>query len=1159
MKYKATQKDRYGNMKSLEITMDNQLEVPPMTSAVPAYDHPGEPKGTDTVPAWLTPGEFVVNKEATDMYGPLIKKINDEGRKVQDMKEPMYAKEGKKVDTSWITPDLLEKLAFIESDGIHRDPSKAGQRGYDDTGLRMSPSKAYGKYQWTVDAASNPGFGVKGFDPREVSEEAMREKTYQYLVGIQKEFPHWSPEDVLRAYNYGPTRTRELKDGYWDTDLNSPNYGKTIIGPDGMITYRGMGTVPEESQNYPFRVLAGDKSAVMPMSLPTTKPTQKELEMLLVDPPLRENIPGGLMVSDIPRPDSDSQSLGSAAIGAVQKGMANTYDNIRKSITGMMPKFDDAEETKARFNKRRDKALKEVNTNKTAEQAFNLNIGGLIPGIDFPSDPRDNEENFLKRMLGYDSRTSSPPPVTNPGFKDYGELIPRLPIDYDPQGTGGMPEMEKVDPTFQNILRQNTPPDVTIGEDDFTAKAMSEIPNEFSMMGNLSDLGQQYDSTTRTDMGNDNALTDAFAPKEVPEPFGMTDTDLMKMMEESYIDEQSYDPQGLGMPMADPTYTSSYDKMVQDELTGSPAYEIPAPLNIDPDAYDQETGDKLLEVERPVSMDITKPEVDVLGNLTLEQSPGATESAITSIEGQLETALKDLQAYQLGGGDKEGEKLFRNNIKRLEDLLANKKRRQALIDFKKKQDKTMEAYKEDKKEQAKVQSLQEIINSNETTQTEKNAAAEELAAMGVQTEAEKQKEKENERLSKIANQVDINLENAMTNDLNSEQGQAATTGASQNEPEVSKARQMFNFLFGDMIDGGELGRAIAVYLGSRALGYDHGSSIGYVAKQYLKRVDAQNAAWDKWTRENMTKFTPASMAKFRRTMNPGDLIPIGNPIRSTGKRETYYHPTLGKGQAFEFKVANASGDDTTFWSFDPSGQNQKLVVGQGWTSENILDVSTEEINLIEKMLTGFQNKFDKETTGTKAKGNERTMYYSSMGSTPGVVPAAAAAEVAQWLHERGIPPGKFKTPIAEAYKLLVEHNKERAAAGEDDQIQSSLLPFLQESTVKLRLEDMSYIDDEGKKQLIPSPITGKVGDEIRTMDTKVLMKLEREISTFFPAGTEDRFWAQAAKAWMNSSETRKDFEEAAKKKINSEYTPFSLFAQAVIGKELQKAAANATQ
>ena len=37
------------------------------------------------MPAWLTPGEFVVNKEATDMFGPQIEAMNNEGRKVQQM------------------------------------------------------------------------------------------------------------------------------------------------------------------------------------------------------------------------------------------------------------------------------------------------------------------------------------------------------------------------------------------------------------------------------------------------------------------------------------------------------------------------------------------------------------------------------------------------------------------------------------------------------------------------------------------------------------------------------------------------------------------------------------------------------------------------------------------------------------------------------------------------------------------------------------------------------------------------------------------------------------------------------------------------------------------------------------------------------------------
>ena len=60
------------------------LEVP-MIMNIP-YDHPGDPKGSDTVPAWLTPGEFVVNKEATDMYGPVIEKMNDHGREIQNEK-----------------------------------------------------------------------------------------------------------------------------------------------------------------------------------------------------------------------------------------------------------------------------------------------------------------------------------------------------------------------------------------------------------------------------------------------------------------------------------------------------------------------------------------------------------------------------------------------------------------------------------------------------------------------------------------------------------------------------------------------------------------------------------------------------------------------------------------------------------------------------------------------------------------------------------------------------------------------------------------------------------------------------------------------------------------------------------------------------------------
>jgi len=82
---KYTQKDRYGNSMSFE------FDVPPMG------DHPGIPVGTDTVPAWLTPGEFVMNAEATRMFKPQIEAMNNQGQAMQAAQGgtiPQYANTG---------------------------------------------------------------------------------------------------------------------------------------------------------------------------------------------------------------------------------------------------------------------------------------------------------------------------------------------------------------------------------------------------------------------------------------------------------------------------------------------------------------------------------------------------------------------------------------------------------------------------------------------------------------------------------------------------------------------------------------------------------------------------------------------------------------------------------------------------------------------------------------------------------------------------------------------------------------------------------------------------------------------------------------------------------------------------------------------------------
>ena len=206
---KFTRKDRHGNMMSFEFDIP-QANVPAMQS-IPMYDHPGDPKGTDTVPAWLTPGEFVVNKEATEMFGPAIKKMNDVGRQKQNEKKTMYAQEGELVaDTSWITDDLLDALRFVETGNLKPEDM-------------VSPKGAIGPYQIMP---SNFGamegsktLGKAGFGTPIVTEELAKDPEFArnwaktYLEGIQKANPNFTKVDVLRAYNAGVGTVNKVKRG----------------------------------------------------------------------------------------------------------------------------------------------------------------------------------------------------------------------------------------------------------------------------------------------------------------------------------------------------------------------------------------------------------------------------------------------------------------------------------------------------------------------------------------------------------------------------------------------------------------------------------------------------------------------------------------------------------------------------------------------------------------------------------------------------------------------------------------------------------------------------------------------------------------------------------------------------------------------------------
>lgn len=78
---------------------------------------PYEPKGTDTVPAMLTPGEFVINRQSTQKHLPLLKAINSNRLAKGGTVSPIYAQAGARIGSAGIgvgqAPSAQDKAIML--------------------------------------------------------------------------------------------------------------------------------------------------------------------------------------------------------------------------------------------------------------------------------------------------------------------------------------------------------------------------------------------------------------------------------------------------------------------------------------------------------------------------------------------------------------------------------------------------------------------------------------------------------------------------------------------------------------------------------------------------------------------------------------------------------------------------------------------------------------------------------------------------------------------------------------------------------------------------------------------------------------------------------------------------------------------------------------
>jgi len=1036
-------KDRYGNSKSFEFFEGSaDMDIPGMTDMP---DHPGEPKGTDTVPAWLTPGEFVINKEATDMYGPLLKNINDEGRKMQNGEphnhpsEAMYAADGNvvgtpfkrpaslknmKTSTDWIDDNLLDNLKLIESGGRHFK---------DDGTLVTSPAGALGAYQWMPESAKDPGYGIEAFDPTTISEAGMRAKSKEYLEQIQRHNPTWSKDQVLRAYNFGPKASSD---------------GRTI---------------PKETFEYPYKVLQGTQS-----------PDYSEFTIKEIDPT-------GAMA---PNEFGDIDTAGAMAADETIPPVI-TQETLSTDVQTLDRQIKDTRAELASIKK------EEV---ATEDPSFLARAGNFIS--DAVSSYRDMREDYRKRYVDYynadqgyfDSiyrQAGGPVPqyyAVGDEVRDYYRSGIPMPGSAPTYNYSSAPTFETMADTIKDKLEKEE------------AERLREAQQErFGAADDLSmDRLKTMQLTEKLDkLERQKAALNSERFKEADQA-SVTDLAEMKLREQ--LDASS---KGTREDAFNKNYYTGVpgDVPSADEFMNIPKDTMPTKIDVAPinptfydafgnpydDAEQARASDLINEADSKAGMqrqmqinslgqrvpitdkpfyDMTASEAASLddANLSLYQDldvPAVNESEVPSVfyrddrhgtpSGNYEELkilnqrAREAQALRLKGedmgtsintinnfSDQELRKLNAEIVAQKEKVRKAKIREDYAGQLKKEQQRlesmiTNTATLEKDAIENKIALLQidkkeALINGNETKANEIQEQIDKTIIDSGTTKVNDKFISDTARKAALNNLEVINdgttngfevntVEKKGKQVANGSDGNGNGNGNGDGDEKFVKTKAFLSKYFGDLFDTKELGRMAVLYLGSRAMGASHNGSLAYSGKSYIKRMEIKDAAHLKNVNEYIKggKHTAKSIGKFKVSRDANDLIRIGaNGIASIEQLDKISVAdktgVIGGKKAYKLKLTMSDGSEQIILSFDKKNPKE---IPDNWTKDLSYDKNSPEGQALLKdnreQNIAFVKDYIKDFSDS-AKGTVSSKYSNSKG---GLNYMAIGTQAGNWATTHG--------------------------------------------------------------------------------------------------------------------------------------------------------------
>lgn len=1116
-------KDRYGNMLSVEF-FEPEATVP----TIQTIDHPGQPKGTDTVPAWLTPGEFVMNAESVRMFEPEIEAMNNAGRAVQATQGgsiPEYASDGMAV------PKPRPKMPEIPPINPQQLYKMLRERGFSDNAARGIIGNFHAESKLDPDARQlkgGPGRGLAQWekggrfdtDPLNLVDFAAAQERSWKDPDVQLDFMLAEMDnsqafgDVRTAMNNADTPGEAAKiflTGYEKANPEHETY------QDSMKNRMAFATNLEIDEPSVFARLAGlfGSTPAVAAELPENMSETTEQSVPL---PNQKVPPKPPEVSKEPIETSDISDLLMAARAQYKSsGGATDDDDYRSQWEALKKLAQQATATQGSYIG--DEVLEEGGTNYDAQRHAEeiLMMRDMKKNAAIAEDAAANEAAMLEASVPPPEMKAPPaPPVVTPEVRSinkFGKVT-----NYQKEGgkwyriksDGSLAKDPASGLTAANLNNQESP---ITGEGTAEAVPMPEGNLPIGSRGS----GEYLDTKT------DNRVPKPEAAPPKPK------------------DNKTSLPEA-GKTWLDPSSNIVYTVDEYGRLLNS--YGHPAPMGVQ-DTFTQMQAGLLNEVDADQSK-VVKPyekTVDALAQEAIELKNKAQDEVKETGQVSQDTAVAIAQnkGQTTQVTKVEDDEAAAIEAKRLEEATENR-------------DNLMSQYEEAQRIAAasgvtdfpdfetwkQKQGHGDVDTNVETDDTSKTGST--SANTGKQSEV----------LKAVVTELETVNDNSADGTTTADASKAVAQAGDDGQVMTDKAESWLSGIFGDLFDAKELKRMAILYAGSRLMGASHGGSLNFAAKQYLTRVDAKAATHTAQVNALVKagKHTPKSIAAYKKSKDPSVLVPIGKPILPTSDRKEWYTPEGQRVMAQKYKI----GEGAYIWSTDGG----KSAIPSSWHDDAARVPKTDKYNdriraevpLLKDSIEELSLSIGDVVPGDSERGIKRTQKTS-------ITPTNAAMEAAEWAAKNGIDVASMNTYVEQAYRMAVQQ-----AGGDNKTKPNSLLPYLNQ--LKLRqdvgVHDLFMTtDDDGTKVGMDAVkveelstqflrMTGLQGSPSDTSQVEVTLKDGRK--EVVPVSNRDRinlFWTQAAEIWNKKLQETPDIYKQYQKKALAGETPFYVYAKEQLG------------